>query len=267
MSEPRSLDDMLGKPDGMSDAEVNRIKNERVLGATALMLYERGHADASTLLAEVNALDLDYCGEDWNITQLEAILDIESNLADRFTEELLEQIRAAMCSVVERNSETITQVRTRPLIPPVQVDWRSQLKAAVSTRQSNVARRVRTEPQHPVEDSLHFSNEWELRVYQLLKEKQESLPDNETLGIMPLGAMRVRGHTYEPDLLVTYRGRAGIIEIDGPHHKGRRSDDASRERLLRNAGVKHIDRLDVRETTSKPEVEKFITDFLKHLGA
>ncbi len=251
----------------MSDVEINRLKYERVLGATAIMLHERGHTDASGLLAEVTALDLDYLGDDWNITQLEAVLDVEPNLAAGFTEELLEQIQSAMGSVVERNGEAIQRVRVRPLIPPVSVDWRSQLKAAASPRQSNVARRVRTEPQHPVEDSLHFSNEWELRVYQLLKEKQDALPDNETLGIMPLGAMRVRGHTYEPDLLVTYRGRAGIIEIDGPHHKGRRSDDASRERLLRNAGIRHIDRLDVRDSTAKSEVEKFITDFLKHLGA
>lgn len=63
----------------------------------------------------------------------------------------------------------------------------------------------------------------------------------------------------------TYRGRAGVIEIDGPPRKGRRSDDASRERLLRSAGVKYIDRLDV-QNTNTAEVQKFITDFLKHLG-
>ncbi|WP_327071826.1 hypothetical protein [Kitasatospora sp. NBC_01302] len=267
MSEQRSLDDMLSSAEGMSDVELHRLKCERILGATAIMLHERGHTDASGLLAEVTSLDLDYLGEDWNITQLEAVFDVEQLLGDRFTEELLDQIRTAMGAVVERGGEAIQRVRVRPLIPPVSADWRADLKAAQSGRQSNHARRVRIEPQHPIEDALHFSNEWEQRVYQVLKEQQEALPDNETLGILPLAAMRVLGHTYEPDLLITYRGRAGIIEIDGPHHKGRRSDDASRERLLRNAGVKHIDRLDVRDSTQKPEVEKFVADFLKHLGA
>jgi hypothetical protein len=55
--------------------------------------------------------------------------------------------------------------------------------------------------------------------------------------------------------------------LDGSRHKGRASDDKSRERLLRNAGVKYVDRLDVRDSTQKQEVEKFVTtDFLKHLA-
>jgi hypothetical protein len=116
-----------------------------------------------------------------------------------------------------------------------------------------------------MEDGVHFTNEWEHKVYVVLKERQAALPENQTIGIMPLGAMRVLGHTFEPDLLITYRGRVGVIEIDGPHHKGRASDDKSRERLLRKAGIKHIDRIDVRDSTQKPEVEKFVTDFLNHL--
>ncbi|MFF3326245.1 hypothetical protein [Streptomyces sp. NPDC002889] len=79
--------------------------------------------------------------------------------------------------------------------------------------------------------------------------------------------MRVVRHIFEPDLLVTYKGRTGVIEIDDPHDKGRRSDDASRERLLRNASIKHIDRIDVRDSTTKAEVEKFVETFLKHLTA
>ncbi|MFH9355047.1 hypothetical protein [Kitasatospora sp. NPDC017646] len=168
---------------------------------------------------------------------------------------------------LEKGGKAVRSIRARPLVPRVSTDWRDQLKAASGPRQSNQARRVRLEPQHPMEDGLHFTNQWEHRVYRLLKERQASLPDNDTVGIVPLGAMRVCGHTYEPDILITYRGRVGVIEIDGPHHKGRRSDGASRERLLRNAGVKHIDRIDVRDSTDRQEGEKFVTDFLKHLGS
>ncbi|MGJ3559480.1 hypothetical protein ACR6C2_15055 [Streptomyces sp. INA 01156] len=144
-------------------------------------------------------------------------------------------------------------------------DWRKQLKASNGAQPTNQARRPRLESQHPIEDGLHFTNEWEHRVYVVLRERQAALSDIETIGVLPLPGMRVLGHTFEPDLLVTYKGRAGVIEIDGPHHKGRRSDDASRERLLRNAGIKHIDRIDVRDSTTKVQVEKFVDTFLKHL--
>ena len=38
---------------------------------------------------------------------------------------------------------------------------------------------------------------------------------------------------------MTYRGRAGVIEVDGPHHASphRRASDLSREKRLRSAGI------------------------------
>ncbi|WP_123963999.1 hypothetical protein [Streptomyces sp. TLI_185] len=100
----------------------------------------------------------------------------------------------------------------------------------------------------------------------MLKERQAALPDNNTIGILALPRMKaLKQAPVEPDLLITHRGRPGGIEVDGPYFKGMRSDDYSREGLLRNAGIKHIARIDVRDSTTKEEVEKFVTDFLKHL--
>ncbi|WP_234376917.1 DUF559 domain-containing protein [Streptomyces sp. TP-A0356] len=82
---------------------------------------------------------------------------------------------------------------------------------------------------------------------------------------MPLGGMRVRGWTFEPDLLVTYRGYAGVIEIDGPQHKGHAGYDHSRSRLFLHSGVKVVDRLNVEEVKTLAEVEKFVDDFLAQL--
>ncbi|MGW2079600.1 hypothetical protein ACWCOW_22130 [Streptomyces sp. NPDC001939] len=117
-----------------------------------------------------------------------------------------------------------------------------------------------------MEDQLHFTNRWELEVYQVLKKRQATLPDNETIGIMPLGGIRVRHRVLEPDLLTTYRGYAGVIEIDGPHHKGHAGIDHSRTRQLLHAGVKVVDRLNVQEVGPLSEVEKFVDDFLKQLA-
>lgn len=177
---------------------------------------------------------------DFGQESYKALLEVEPHLLPRFTEEVLERMRSAMHSVLrrEQRNASVSYIEAVPVIPRVSANWREQLKAVGGPKPTNQARRVRLEPQHPLEDGLHFTNEWEHRVYKVLTHRQADLPDNDTIGIMPLGAMRVRGHTYEPDLLITYRGCVGVIEIDGPHHKGRASDDKGRERLLRKEVVR-----------------------------
>ncbi|WP_275558823.1 hypothetical protein [Streptomyces sp. 5-6(2022)] len=263
----RSLDAILANPNGLSDTELNRLRGERVLGAAAILLHQQGEAASAALAADVTSTHLFLWDTDFGMSTYKAVLEVEPHLLLRYTDDALEQIIDAMRAVTARDSKmAVGYIEAVPTIPEVSVDWRKQLRTASGPKPTNQARRARLEPQHPMEDGLHFTNEWEHRVYSVLKERQAALPDNETIGIVPLGAMRVRSHTYEPDLLITYRGRAGVIEIDGPHHKGRASNDKSRERLLRNAGIHYIDRLDVQDTTQKQEVEKFVTDFLKHLG-
>lgn len=265
--ELRSLDDILEHSDGFDPDELDRIRADRLLGASAILLRQQGEAELSGLAADVTEAKLHLWNTGWGEPpDYRVELYVEPHLLARFTEEVLERLAVAMSRVAEQNMD-IESVIARPVVPRVSADWRQQLRAASGPQPTNQARRVRLEPQHPMHDGLHFTNEWEYKVYVVLKEHQASLPDDETIGIMPLGAMRVLGHTYEPDLLITYKGRVGVIEIDGPHHKGRASDDTSRARLLRNAGVRHIDRLDVRDTTEKAEVQKFVQLFLKHLTA
>ncbi|MFJ6100314.1 hypothetical protein ACIQHY_04830 [Streptomyces sp. NPDC092359] len=263
----RSLDAILSNPNGLSKDEVDRLRGERALGAAAILLHRLGDAEAADVAADVTSVHLILWETDYGIDMYKALLEVEPHLLSRFTDDVLERIVEAMRSATIRDrGMSISYIEALPSIAEVSADWRKQLRTASGQRPTNQARRARLEPQHPMEDGLHFTNEWEHRVYKVLKERQAALPDNDTIGIMPLVAMRVHGHTYEPDLLVTYRGRAGVIEIDGPHHKGRASDDKSRERLIRHAGIHYVDRLDVRDTTQKSEVEKFVTDFLKQLG-
>ncbi|WP_031480970.1 hypothetical protein [Streptomyces bicolor] len=267
--ELRSLDDILESPN-LPDEEFHRIRCEKVLGTTAILLHQQGttrSAELADMLLEVTSLDLDYQGSDWNVPQFAAYLEVEPHLRSRFTDDIIRDISKVMDDAVAKDPFAIQSLEVRALVPRIGADWRQQLKAANGQQPTNQARRVRLEPQHPTEDGLHFTNEWEWRVYRVLKERQAALPDNDTIGILPLPAMKVlKPACVEPDFLITYRGRAGIIEVDGPYHKGMRSDDHSRERLLRNAGIKQIDRIDVRDTTKKEDVEKFVIDFLKHLA-
>lgn len=259
--------EILKNPDRFTNDDFVRARAEMVLAVSATLLHQQGHEDIAALLALAEDCELEYQEEDWGKAWFEAILDYDQAHLGRFTEEVKERVLAAMQQVCERQNFGVSGLRARTILPDVGPDWRQQLTTGGKARPSNHARRTRIGPTHPQADGLHFTNEWEWRVYVVLCERQQQLPDNETIGISPLGAMKVRGHVFEPDFLVTYKGKAGVIEVDGPHHKGRSSDDKSRERLLRNSGVKYIDRIDVRDTTTKEEVEKFVTDFLRHLTA
>ncbi|MFH9355048.1 hypothetical protein [Kitasatospora sp. NPDC017646] len=64
MGELRSLDDLLENPNGLTEADLKRIEDERVLGATAVLLHQQGHAEAAGFLADAAALELDCWGED-----------------------------------------------------------------------------------------------------------------------------------------------------------------------------------------------------------
>jgi hypothetical protein len=57
---------------------------------------------------------------------------------------------------------------------------------------------------------------------------QGELPTDATTSIFPLPLGRVGvGNTWTPDFVVVREGRAGLIEVDGPHHGGRRAADAT----------------------------------------
>ena len=265
------MGEALSLADIMEKNPIDQV-GEQWLAAAATLLYQQGDTEAAIAATDVLAVDLTL----WNSNEYEpdeymVYFTVEPNLVDQFTEAVLSRIEDGMHAVVPRRaSMRIDSIEVSPVVPVPSADWRKQLRTANGPMPTNQARRVRLEPedQHPVEDDLHFTNEWEHRVYQVLKERQATLSDSETIGIMPLGRMRLLGSTREPDFLVTYRGRAGVIEVDGPHHgkPGRASSDSSRDSLMINAGVEWVSRLDVRDVHSKAEVEKFVDTFLARLA-
>ncbi|MEU8884573.1 hypothetical protein [Streptomyces hydrogenans] len=243
------------------------LVSEWLLGASALLMKHQGDAKTAELIADVSALEVRLWDTQFDREGYRVVLVVDAQLFPRYDEEALKRIEKVMQTVLMPAGKEVDEIAVRPDIR-LAASWRSQLREPSGPKPSNHARRVRDNlPNHPVEDDLHFTNEWEYRVYQVLKEKQAALPDNETIGIMPLCRVRVLGSTREPDFLITYKGRAGVIEVDGPHHEGpkRASNDHSRTDLLINAGVEWVARLDVRDTTEKAEVEKFVSNFLSRL--
>ncbi|MCX4587463.1 hypothetical protein [Streptomyces sp. NBC_01481] len=245
---------------------------EPLLAAAATLLHQQGDTEAAVIATDVLAVDVSLWNSgDYQADEYEVYFTVEPHLVPQFTEAVLRRIEGGMHAVMPRRSAIIIEsIEVCPVVPLPSADWRKPLRSVNGPQPTNQARRARLEPEHkhPHEDQLHFTNEWEHGVYRVLKARQASLPDNETIGIMPLGGIRVLGSTREPDFLITYKGRAGVIEVDGPHHEGprRASNDHSRDNLLMHAGVEWVSRLDVRDVKTKAEVEKFVDNFLARLG-
>ena len=92
------------------------------------------------------------------------------------------------------------------------------------------------------------------------------MPSDETIGIFPLAGGRLPGKTWEPDVLVTYKKRVGVLEIDGPQHNARRAMDMSRDNLWLDTGVAYVDRITVEALANPRELEAFLRKFLKRLA-
>lgn len=176
------------------------------------------------------------------IYRREALLDVDEHLMPRFTDDVCQRIAATLGYVAERNGqENVAFVRPRPALPEVDRDWREAFAARLSSeRPSNQARRESGLTSRPVEDGLTLGSSEELRVYRALKALQARFPEDDTIAIAPLPGVRLRsGNTWSPDVLVTGRGRALVIETDGPHHRSPRRyvDDRNRDLQWQRCGV------------------------------
>jgi hypothetical protein len=65
----------------------------------------------------------------------------------------------------------------------------------------------------------------------------------------------------EPDFLIFYQGKAGILEVDGPFHTSeRRVEEQERERYFRNHGIRVVERFDAKRCQQEPKlvVQEFL---------
>lgn len=245
------------------DQKTEKLIDE-TLGTMITLLVHRGRSDiANTLAAVVNArieYDSDSHSRDlWLEHQPEDKESFQSSI---------EGWRQVFDEVVERKRFPLDWLGTREIMPPVPFGWRKILAGSEQNgkRPTNHARKVRTMSAF-AQDWLAFTNDGELQVYCALKKIQESvLPREETIGIFPLAGGRIPGHTWEPDFLVTYKGRAGVLEVDGPHHTNRRALDTTREHLLRDAGVAYVDRIMVESLRDPDELNGALRRFLRRLS-
>ncbi len=249
----------------LDGAEKVRTMGESTVAHAVTLLLQRGDRETAALILDVESIKVEFDREhqSWDLW-----LEVAPEHYPRFTPDWSSRFSDA-CEVISRRLDYYEFfVAVRETLPEVGPTWREQLHQQMTStrRPTNQGRRARTEPPRFLEDFLAFTNQGEQTVYHALRQIQEKdLPSEETIGIYPLAGGRIPGRTWEPDFLVTYRGRAGVLEVDGPHHNSRRALDTTREHLLRDAGIAFVDRITVEAVESPAELNASLRRFLRRL--
>ncbi|MFJ5041980.1 hypothetical protein [Streptomyces parvulus] len=247
-----------------TEEDKRRARADSLLGHMAALLAQRGDTVYVQLLLMIRGAVIEY---DHDSRTHDLWLEYDPQNEADFTDEARERLNSVFERVSARLDYGVTWLGFRETVPAVGPDWRERLQEMMSAdRPTNMARRTMPEKPQWLMDGLAFTNFGERRVYQALKHLQEKeLPREETISIFPLPNGRVLGHTWEPDMIVTYRGRAGVLEIDGPNHRSRRAMDTSRDHLLRDAGIAYVDRIPVEAIDNPQELLTVLRRFLRRL--
>ena len=261
----RTYAEMLSDPK-LLPHELQQIEGEHTLALAAVVLLQRGMEGIAILLADVVTIAVE---TEWGSNGSDLWLEVAPEHIDQFAKDKVEIIKEVCVEAANRRGYGINWVGVREVLPEAGPQWREQVKQHVSggRRPTNHARRVRNSTVRFAEDWLAFTNSGELTVYRALKKIQENdLPSEETIGIYPLPGGRVLGRTWEPDVMITYKGRAGIIEVDGPDHNRRRALDQTRDHLLYDTGIAFVDRVPVEALQDPAELNLTLRRFLRRLA-
>jgi hypothetical protein len=244
---------------------------DRDQGTAVFLLESEGEGEAADLL---ELSDMTYGEERWGFNdeegewwsykspRLAVRIEVDPQLLKDYTNAIKASIAVALDKVAgERRLE-------HPLFVPrrVEENWREARRQARLTGINNQGARRPLPENHPVKDGLKFRSWEEVAVYEALLRKQASLSETDTITILPNSAARVVQRTIEPDFIVIYGGRAGGIEVDGPHHNGRAAADHTRSNLLRDGGVRLVERIVVEDTVDRLELDCFVGKFLDRLA-
>lgn len=259
-----SYEEML-RDSSLSDERRDALVAEMLVAYISVLLVRRGDAATARLMLLVERWTLEW--DDQN-HENDLVLEVDPANRHHFTDDLISNLKHLCGEVSERFNLGVNWVVVRESLPVVGPNWRELVQREISgERPTNQARRLQPGPRRWLEDNLAFTNAGEQRVYRVLKNRQQNvLPATETISIFPLPNGRIAQRTLEPDFLITYKGRAGILEIDGPHHNARRALDVTRDHLMHDSGIAYVDRVPVEALESLAEIEQVIDRFLRRLG-
>lgn len=237
---------------------------DRDLGAVVLALDALGEDDQADLLV-VCTMAYEF-GSDW-MDGMSAIpvLSADPSVHGLLSKATLDYLDTRCREFNANGYVEIDPLRVRLATPSG--DWRERRQAARDRGERPVDNQATYRSLSSIRraDRLSFASNEELRVYEALVRRQQRLPPESTIAIMPGPGARVLGRTFWPDFLVTHQRRVGMIEVDGPHHYGRAAADHSRDSLFNDAGMSYVERVVVEDSASEAEMDTFVERFLQRL--
>lgn len=241
---------------------------DTLLGTAFELLWEEGKTQPASLLLDVQGgeevfidvlMRLD--GGDEMFAKVDLKLEVPVFLLPRFTDDVVTDLLDALRRVALDDGTYIDDLRLAPV--KAESGWRERAERNLSNAgEMNQGLKARSS-NAVVQDGLRFASAEEVHVYRALRRAQKT----QALTFFPLAAAVLPSNRFEPDFLMLVNGRAGVIEVDGPHHRGRAAADRSRDRLLEDNGVRYVDRVTVEETTTPAELDAFIDRFINRLAS
>ena len=105
-------------------------------------------------------------------------------------------------------------------------------------------------------ENLRFRSKTEIKIAEALDRTGVLFVPN---SLARLNTPKGRGNK-EADFLICYKGKWGVLEVDGPFHIAeRRVEEQERERIFKINGIKVVERFDAKECYETPDkvVQKF----------
>ena len=132
----------------------------------------------------------------------------------------------------------VGSVDTRIRLDPVEAGWREAAYASLKGGNPNQGNLVSTG--NITYNGRYYRSQDETVVAREL--------DRRAILFFPLPSASRARVLKEPDLVIVYRGKVGILEVDGAYHTGRAADDHKRDLFFEQSGVfvKHFNGDDVR---------------------
>lgn len=234
---------------------------EQDLGTIVAVLDGREMYEAADALAS-GLLTYEFKGEWGDGMEALPVIAVPPGMIPLITPEVLRIVDETTGATHNSWYLSIGESFVRPL--PADPDWRERRKQAKDNpgvnNQGSPGARIQE-----LQDRFKFGSGEELAVYLALKRKQQSLPPESTIGIIPGSGYRVRERTVWPDFVVTYRGLALGIEVDGPHHYGRAAADHSRDQQLKDAGLRDVERIVVEDIADQALLDLSVERWLNRL--
>ena len=245
--------------------EAQAEQSDRELGTVLKLLYVRGQHEAVQRLIGADDVLFDFRTSDWGIEYYEIVLVVQVERFPEYQEgEAFEQITAAFNEVWRGSQREAQSVSVQPAL--VAAGWRSNVEGLLRPSASNQAGLVPLQPNALRADNMAFRDKGELVLYDAFKARQASLPRDQTLTIVPNAAVRVPGRTWEPDFVIVFGGRVGIVEVDGTSHAKKYANDKSRDEILEDSGFALVRRLDVKDAEDPTQAAAFVDRFLRKLA-